>query len=236
MKALILAAGIGSRLAPLTDNLPKSMIRVNDKAILENQIEILQKNGINDITIITGYKGSIIEEFVNQKYSNIRIINNSDYLTTNNMYSAFLAKEALDGQGFLMMNADVFFDYSVINSLINYEKKDAIVVDIGNYIEESMKVVVKDHRITDISKGIAQEHAFGVSIDVYKFSAEASKAFFAKCKEYIIDKKELNQWTEVALNDILSEIHFSACPLDGRWMEIDNLNDLECARSMFVDA
>lgn len=98
MKALILAAGIGSRLAPLTDEVPKSMICVTDKTILENQIEILQKNGITDITVVTGYKGSIIEEFVNQKYDNIRIINNIDYLTTNNMYSAFLAKENFDGQ------------------------------------------------------------------------------------------------------------------------------------------
>ena len=235
MKALILAAGIGSRLAPLTDELPKSMIRVDNKTILENQIEILQKNGVTDITIITGYKGSIIEEFVNQRYNNIRITNNFDYLITNNMYSAFLARENFDGQEFLMMNADVFFDYSVINKLINYEKKDAIVVDIGNYLEESMKVVEKNNRIIEISKSVLQKDAFGVSIDVYKFSREASKAFFNKCSEYIIEKKERNKWTEVALNDILSEMQFSACPLDGRWIEIDNLNDLEYARSIFSD-
>lgn len=233
MKALILAAGIGSRLAPLTDELPKSMIRINDKTILENQIEILQKNKVDDITVVTGYKGAIIEDFVNKKYDNIHIINNIDYLTTNNMYSAFLGKSEFEGQQFLMMNADVFFDYSVIEKLISYEKKNAIVVDIGNYLEESMKVIEKDHRLVEISKNVSQKDAFGTSIDVYKFSEEGSKAFFDKCNEYIIEKQELNKWSEVALNDILSEIYFSSCPLNGRWIEIDNINDLEYARGLF---
>ena len=85
----------------------------------------------------------------------------------------------------------------------------------------------KNNRIVEISKGIFQRDALGVSIDVYKFSRESSKAFFNKCSEYIIDKKELNGWTEDAIN----EIDFSFCQLSGRWVEIDNM--VKYARGLF---
>lgn len=215
---------------------PKSMVDVNGKTILENQIENLQKNGIIDITVVTGYKSEIIDDFINGKYRNIHIIKNSDYLTTNNMYSAFLAKSQFKNEAFLMMNADVFFDEYVIKYLIDHNSKDAIVTDIGNYLEESMKVVEKDNRIVKISKDISKQCALGSSIDVYKFSKEGSEAFFNKCNEYINEKGELSKWTEVALNDILSKIKFSACPLKGRWVEIDNIDDLKYARGLFSNA
>lgn len=86
-----------------------------------------------------------------------------------------------------------------------------------------------------ISKGIAKEDALGASIDVYKFSSDAGKAFFGKCAEYIEDKKELKMWSEVALNDILKDIEFRACPLVGRWLEIDNHDDLAAAEKLFAE-
>ncbi len=234
MKALILAAGLGTRLAPITDNCPKSLVQVNGKPILMKQIENLHENGITDITIISGYKSEILENVVYEKYPEIKIIHSIDYMTTNNMYSAYLAKDVMSGKGFLMMNADVFYDASVIRSLVAFSASNAIVTDIGNYLEESMKVVEQDGRLISISKSITKEDALGASIDVYKFSAEASKAFFNKCEEYIVDKKELKLWSEVAINDILSEVEFKACPLEGRWLEIDNHDDLAAAERLFA--
>lgn len=233
MKALILAAGIGSRLAPLTDKYPKSLVEINGKAILVKQIENLYENGVKDITIISGYKADVLEKLVRKKFPEVKTICSVNYLTTNNMYSAYLAKNDMNGEGFLMMNADVFFDASVIRALIEFDASNAIVTDIGKYYEESMKVVECEGKLIRISKDIKEDEALGVSIDVYKFSAEGAKLFFDKCTEYIEVKKELNLWSEVALNDILLDIDFKACPIVGRWIEIDNYEDLETARKLF---
>ena len=235
MKALILAAGLGSRLAPITNDRPKSMVPVNGTPILKKQINNLIENNILDITIITGYKSEVIENFVKDFYPTIKIINSIDYKATNNMYSAYLAREYMIDSDFLMMNADVFYDSSVLKSLIDFEYQNAVVTDIGNYLEESMKVIEKDGKLVEISKQISKEEALGASIDVYKFSKEAGEIFFNKCKEYIEEKNELNLWSEIALNDCFKEIDFKACPLNGRWLEIDNLEDLKSAEELFKD-
>ena len=234
-KALILAAGFGSRLAPLTDNLPKSLVPVNGTPILFKQIENLLENGISDITIISGYKADVLEKAVREKWPEIRIIESVDYASTNNMYSAWLGREAMGGEPFLMMNADVFFDASVIAALLAFKGENAIVTDIGNYLEESMKVVERDGKLIQISKAITPEAALGASIDVYKFSAAGGAAFFEACRGYIEDRKELKLWSEVALNDVLEQgsVPFEACPLDGRWLEIDNHEDLAAAVALF---
>ncbi len=234
MKALILAAGLGTRLAPITDTKPKSLVPVNGKPILIKQIENLTENGIDDITVISGYKAEVLEEAVHKFYPNIKIIRSVDYATTNNMYSAYLGKEELYGEEFLMMNADVFYDASIIDALLKCPSPNAIVVDIGTYIEESMKVVQENNRLTEIAKTITPEKALGASIDVYKFSSDGGKAFFDKCSEYI-DRGDLKKWSEVALNDILHDVVFNACPLVGRWLEIDNHDDLAAAEKLFCD-
>ena len=235
MKALILAAGLGTRLAPITDDRPKSLVPVNGKPILFKQIENLLKNGITDITVVSGYKGDMLKKTVLELYPDIKIIHSVDYASTNNMYSAYLAKDEVGNEPFLMMNADVFYDASVITALLKDKSPNAIVTEIGRYIGESMKVVEKDGRLVKISKAITQEEALGVSIDVYKFSAEGGAAFFKKCADYIEEKGELKLWSEVALNDILSEITFKACPLVGRWLEIDNHEDLAAAEELFKE-
>lgn len=235
MKALILAAGIGSRLAPLTDEYPKSLIKINGKPIIFQQIDNLHDNNIFDITIISGYRAEILETTILENYPDIQFIRNEAYVDTNNMYSAYLSVRDMDNSDFLMMNADVFFDSSIIRTLLNYDAENAIVTDIGHYFEESMKVVEKDGRIINISKSIPQSEALGNSIDVYKFSSLAGKRFFEKCNKYINANKQLRLWSEVALNDILYDIEFKACPLNGRWYEIDNLEDFAKAEILFKE-
>lgn len=238
-KALILAAGLGTRLAPITDDRPKSLVPVNGKPILVKQIENLKYNGVVDITVVSGYKADAIEKAVHEKYPEIKIVRSMDYATTNNMYSAYLGIKTMfpDGniKSFYMMNADVFYDASVITALEKDFRHNLIVVDIGRYIKESMKVVEKEKRLVAISKQITKENSLGCSIDVYKFGADGGKEFYKRCCEYIEDKKELKLWSEVALNDALQDVAFQACPLDGRWFEIDNYEDLAAAEALFTE-
>lgn len=236
MKALILAAGLGSRLAPITNTCPKSLVSVNGMPILLKQIAGLTENGITDITVISGYKGEVLEAAVAEQYPKVQIVRNTEYADTNNMYSAWLGRETMAGNDFLMMNADVFFDASVIAALLNFKAPNAIVTDLGVYLEESMKVIAaEDGRICRISKTISEAEMLGTSIDVYKFSRDGGAAFFAKCEEYIVSYNDRKKWSEVALNDILSQVYFEACPLVGRWIEIDDQDDLTAAQKLFSE-
>lgn len=233
MKALILAAGLGTRLRPITDTRPKSMVEVNGKPILFKQIDNLLENGVEDITVVAGYKSEMMIEEINKSYKGIKIIINDIYDKTNNMYSAYLALDHMYNNEFLLMNADVYYDSEILKELIKEEYKNAIVVETGIYNDENMKVSYNGERLLGISKGIVELDAYGVSIDVYKFSKEGSKVFYDKVKEFINDKKELNQWTEVALNEVLKLIEFKPCPLMGKWVEIDNYEDLIKAEGIF---
>ena len=238
-KALILAAGLGTRLAPITDTVPKSLVSVNGKPILMKQIENLRYNGIMDITIVSGYKADVLEKAVHEKYPEVKIVESIDYATTNNMYSAYLGIKSMFPDGeikpFYMMNADVFFDASVISALEKMSAPNLVVVDMGRYIEESMKVIEKDGRLVAISKQITPEEALGCSIDVYKFGADGGRAFYSRCVDYIEKKGELKKWSEVALNDAFNDAIFQACPLMGRWLEIDNHEDLAAAEALFAE-
>lgn len=239
MKALILAAGLGTRLAPITNDRPKSLVPVNGKPILIKQIENLKQNGIHDITIVSGYKADALEKAVKELYPEIKIVESVDYATTNNMYSAYLGIQTMfpnhDIQPFYMMNADVFYDTSVITALKEDARQNLVVVDMGRYIEESMKVVVKNNRLVEISKQVLPEDALGCSIDVYKFGADGGSAFYNHCRKYIEEKNELKKWSEVALNDAFADVEFQACPLVGRWLEIDNHDDLAAAEELFAE-
>lgn len=234
MKALILAAGMGLRLVPLTNDLPKALIKVNGKSIIVNQIEILNNLGIKEVYVVTGYKSDLLEAEIVSRFPWVHFINNSDYSNTNNMYSAYLGKDELHNSDFLMMNGDVFFDQSVVESVLESDYEDAIIVDIGNYIEESMKVVEENGKLIEISKSIERELALGSSIDIYKFSVSSGEKFFNKCAEYI-NNGIVKKWSEVALNDILKMCDFKPCRLNGRWFEIDDIKDLEAAEKMFKD-
>ena len=109
MKAVILAAGIGSRLRPLTNDIPKCMVEVNGVKIIEKQIKNLLKNNIKNILVIIGYKQEKIRKYLQENFSFVYIIENEKYLETNNMYSMSLAKEFVNNESFIFMNADVFF-------------------------------------------------------------------------------------------------------------------------------
>lgn len=226
MKALILAAGIGSRLGDLTKDKPKCMTCVQSETILERQITSLREIGITDIYVVTGYQSDVIKSaFCNY---GVTFIDNDEYLSTNNMYSCFLAKKYLYHQDFILMNGDVFIEPEILVKMNGL--KDVICVDAKYYKLDSMKVILTDGYVTHISKQIDETISRISSIDIYSFSSESSKIYFDYIEEYL--KTNVKDWNEVALNNLFEARVLKFKILDIyplRWEEIDDLNDLKSA-------
>ncbi|MEO1768378.1 sugar phosphate nucleotidyltransferase [Candidatus Enterococcus ferrettii] len=233
--ALILAGGLGSRLRPKTNDIPKALVEVNGTPIIVNQIKALQSKGISKIIIISGYLNEVLEGELEKLFEGVKFIHNKRFDETNNMYSAFLSKKELYGESFLLMNSDVFFDEVIIEDLLESVFSNGIAVEKGNYDNESMKIIVDENKVNSISKSIKEDKAYGTSIDVYKFSSEGSKEFFDASEEIIINQKDENSWTEVALDSIFDKVDFFPIDISGRWMEIDNLDDLKKAEGIFYE-
>jgi len=233
MKAVILCAGIGSRLAPYTDNLPKCLVDINSKSIIDYSIDNFKACGISDIVVVVGY----LKEKIYERYSNdscISFIDNDEFLSTNNMYSLSLVKDSVIGDTFFVVNGDVIFSRQILESMINQDSSQSLIaVDKNVYYEESMKVKYSQDRLIDISKTIKKDESFGVSIDLYKFSKQAGTKLFKIIDSYI-KNKDLNSWIEVAIKDIMSSEKIE--PIDIKrnpWIEIDNCDDLSKAKEIF---
>lgn len=233
MKAVLLAAGLGTRLRPITDEVPKCMVPVNGMPIIEKQIKNLIENNVEDIYVVAGYKREVLKEFLSEKYPFVHVIENDVYDSTNNMFSLYMTMEFVRGSEFLLMNSDVFHDACIEGGLIKSDEANMIACEYGRYIEESMKITVKDGVIEHISKQITPEEAFATSIDVYKIGVEAGNILFDMCIDIIENQGNRNSWTEVALDHIFSKINFHPYKIEGRWFEIDNHEDLAAAEELF---
>ena len=234
MKAVILAAGVGSRLRPITNDIPKCMVPVNGIRIIDKQIDNLLENNVLEIYVVSGYKCNVLSNYLREKYESIHIIRNSSYEVTNNMYSLYITSKFIKGEDFLLMNSDVYFDSSIITGLLNMPSHSAIACDNKQFIEESMKITLDGRGcINHINKKISKEDAFSVSIDVYKIGKESSMLLFDTINQIIEVEEDKNSWTEVALDQIFNKTVFMPYVINGRWFEIDNNEDLKAAEQIF---
>lgn len=234
MKALLLAAGIGSRLAPMTQSIPKCMVPVNGESIIGRQLRCLHANGIDQIYIVCGYKSELLRAHIRTLgYSeSVTFIENPDYAVTNNMYSLFLAHGNVCGDDFLMMNADVCFAPEVIGALLSAPDENRIACEKGAFLEESMKLTVNG-RITGINKSFGPEESYGTSIDVYRFSKDAGIRLFSIVRDFVEKQGNRNMWSEVAIDLLVRETPFYPCEIHSPWVEIDTPEDLKLASSLF---
>ncbi|EOS14909.1 MAG: phosphocholine cytidylyltransferase family protein [Bacteroides sp.] len=235
MKAIILAAGLGTRLRPITDEVPKCMVPVNGVCIIDKQISNLHKHGITDIVVVGGYKADMLKKHLSV-FPDITFIDNIRYAETNNMYSLYLVFQAMEQTECLLMNADVYYDDNIIAGLLSPVNKgiSMIACDDGGYIEESMKITLDGKgSINHINKKITEEEYDAVSIDVYKLNEHAVKTLAEEVKNVIEIQGNTNSWTEVALDAIFDVADFKPYVIEGRWFEIDNHEDLHTAEKLF---
>lgn len=233
MKAVILAAGLGTRLRPITNEVPKCMVPVNGIRIIDKQIDNLLSNGVDEIYVVDGYKAEVLTEHLKTNFPQVHIVSNPRFAETNNMYSLYLTSKFVKGEEFMLMNADVYYDSNIIAGMLQGDNLSKIACDCSQYLEESMKITLDGDKINHISKKISEADHYAVSIDVYRISAEDSKVLFKEVEDTIEGRQDENSWTEVALDNIFPKTSFKPYVIEGRWFEIDNHDDLHKAEKIF---
>ncbi|MBT7903315.1 NTP transferase domain-containing protein [Candidatus Woesearchaeota archaeon] len=236
MKAIILAAGQGKRLLPLTNELPKCLLEVKEKSLIEIILDRVSYAGIKDVIIVIGFgQSKIIDKFGTvYKGMDIEYIYNPIYAKTNCIYSLWLAREQLIDGG-IIINGDTIFNENILKSLLSTKHKNAAVVDMNStrLDEDAMKVTIKNNCISEISKNIPFETSQGHAIGVYKFSKEGMAEYFKEI-ETLVNSNITNINHLVPLNNFVNKYDLNIVSTNGlSWTEIDRLLDFKKAQRTF---
>jgi choline kinase len=241
MKALILAAGMGKRLKPITNKIPKTLIKIGNKPILGHILTNIQKCGIKDVVIVTGYKDDLIHKYVGsgEKWGlNVNYCYNKWYKSTENIFSVQLASRELKDDDFVLINADDLFSPIILSRLIDANGEIVLAVDgEGTVGSEEMKVSIDKHdRITGVSKRLDPEESYGEDIGVMKFSQYGGKAFFEMI-ERIIEEKGTHFYFQEALHLLSTSQSYPITYVDIEdepWIEVDDHFDLKWAKTPVI--
>jgi choline kinase len=226
--AIILAAGVGSRLRPLTQHLPKCLLEVGMQTIIDRQVTSLHQNGVTDVLVVLGFCGEQIRLHLGDR---ARYLENPRYEDTNSLYSLWLARDAL-AHGALILNSDVLALPLLFGHLLQSPAPDAVLVELGDRFEpEDMKVRLDEGlRILDFGKDLAPEHSHGHNVGMAKFSRD-SAAHLVDCLEQLVGSGHENDWAPVAFRKFARHWPLTAVSTEGLpWIEIDYPQDLARAR------
>lgn len=241
MKAVILTAGVGSRIRPLTDNTPKPLLLINGKSILERMIDGILSVGIKEIIVITGYRANQITEFLNEKYPNVSFtfIHNDKYKITNTGYSMLLTKEAVGKEDFIKFDGDVVFEKEVLKKLVTSDVPSALCIDTNINLEaEEVKVILDEkNQVQEVGKKLDPHLSTGESIGIEKIEKEAGKVFFAELEKLMQDEKNWQEYYDDTYTTLVAKgVPFYAVDITGLdWVEIDTHEDFHRAEAIFTN-
>jgi HAD superfamily hydrolase (TIGR01450 family) len=241
-QAVILAAGIGSRLKPITLRKPKCSVTVDGTPILVHQVRAYAEAGVEDVYVVTGYMRGQVARLcsrVEAEYDDLTVttIENEVYANTDNLYSFSLVEDAVGDETFLLSNGDVVYDPELVARVATHDGT-GIATDRGVYDEEPMKVTVDaDGYVDHISKDVPESEAYGCGTDLYRVDPEFSTALFDEVGRILDDDQEYTKWTELAIDRVLATGSFAVDAVDVtglRWVEIDDYDDLTAADRTFA--
>lgn len=234
MKAVILAAGQGTRIRSVHGERPKCLIEVGENTILDRQLEALSMAGIDEVAIVVGYEMEQIITHVTAQCGQIgptvTFIENPAFALTNNIYSLWLAREWLRDDGFVCLNADVIFDPEILDSALQNPALISMIVD-HEWRDETMKVIISGDRVIQMSKKISRDEFSGTYIGITIFHQGVEDRFFRKMQE-LIDAGRVNGFFNTAVQELADEgvtVGFSATG-GLAWAEIDDPLDLTFAQ------
>lgn len=244
-RAIIVAAGMGRRLAPYTDDRPKCLVEVNGRSILERQIDAYRAAGVDEICVIRGYRAGDI------RISGLRYFENPDYRRNNILASLFFAEQAMEG-GFLFSYSDIVFRREVVGALCAAECDYGLVVDRlwadayegrdQHPVTEAELAHVVDGNVRAVGKRVVpREQAHGEFIGLAKFSARAAERMRSAYRSLERDLGRdapfgtAPRFEAAYLTDLLNHLlaqgeTMRSIDIRGGWREIDTTQDLERAR------
>ncbi len=242
MKALILAAGFGKRLQPITNTIPKSMVEVNGTPLLENALNNLVDIGITEIGVVVGHMADYIKTRIGFNWKGIPIIyyENKRYLETNNIVSVNQAAEFFDDD-MLMLECDIYYHKEMLEALMNGKGECSILVSPFNKKTMDGTVIrIEDNKACELILGKWQTEEFDYSnkrktVNMYKFTKRFVKKYIPLIDWYVKNMGE-NSYYEKVLGSL---IYLRECDIqvvevpESMWCEIDDYNDLMRAREKF---
>lgn len=246
MKVIILTAGYGKRMRPLTNQTHKTLLDISGKTVIQRIIDALIPFNLTDITIVTGYCEAEIKAYLTKTYPTLDIhyIHNERYRETNNIYSMSLALQNMSvDRDILLIESDLIFEPAVIARLLNSPHRNVALVDHYRSGMDGTVVTVDSERGTITN--VIPPHLQGIDFDfkdkyktlnIYRFSQDFCNGSFKNLLTYYAKTIDDNCYYELILGIIIymQKIDFYAEILDSeKWTEIDDPNDLNIARFVF---
>ena len=245
MQSIILAAGLGSRLGELTKECTKCMVKINGITLIERMLRQLDRYGMDRIIIVTGYKGDILKDYVQNLGINTPVVfvDNSDYRHTNNIYSLWLTREFLEEMDSLVLESDMIFEDRVIEKMLAVDNGcGTFVARPRPWMDGSIDKLDKDNNIVyfvddEEVKRIDPSYYHKI-VSIYKFKKRyVSEKYMTYLNEYVKKNKDNNLYESLLkVIDLDVEKKIPAEILDEeQWYEINDIQDMDIAESMFAD-
>jgi L-glutamine-phosphate cytidylyltransferase len=223
VKAVVLCAGQGTRLMPMTQSVPKCLVPVAGAPILEYQMRALEGR-VDEIILVTGYLHDTLVRFADGRCT---IVRNEVYATTNSMYSLWLARQHVADREFLLLNGDVLFDADILGQVLDVPAATALLIDDQRpLVDGEMNVVVRDGLVVEIGKEIPLTRANAQSLQIVKFGATDGGLLFERIDE-LVEEGETGRFPTFAYETIFRRSAMSGVRREGGiWFEIDTVDDL----------
>ena len=238
MRIVILAAGQGKRLLPLTTEVPKALLDIGGKALIERQIEAFAAKGLKDFAVVTGYGAQRMEEALAKTSQRLGVeittIYNPFYAVADNLASCWMARSAMMGD-FIQVNGDNVFRSDLVEKLL---AAPAFPVSVATNIKQAydsddMKVILDRGRLTEIGKTLPVDTVDAEAIGFYVFRGEGAKAYVEILEHSMRDSQALKQWFPSAIGSLAKRIEIRTIPINGlQWCEVDFPIDLQQARQL----
>lgn len=227
--AVVLAAGRGRRLRPLTDDTPKTLLRVGRAPILGHIFEALEETGYRTVTMVLGYEAEQIRSYCEEEEYDFEFeyVYNEEFASTNNIYSLWLARERLL-DGFTLINSDTVFPSAFLDDLTSVDGSRLVIDRQKQLADEEMCVRIRDGRLRAIGKEL--DDASGEYIGVGKLTADCAERLVAYLDEYVDDGR-VDEWYEAVFDRLFDERDVGYVDARSAWIEIDDFDDLEAARA-----
>jgi len=242
MKGIILAAGKGTRLRPLTRTQPKCLVNVAGKPMMEYQLDALNKAGIKDCVIVVGYLADTVRDSFGSRYMgmNLTYVENPDYQNSNNLYSLWLARDHFDDD-ILLLESDLVFDDRLVTQLAHLPQDDVAVVDsFQDHMDGTVILAQGDAATsmipkTDQGPGFDYESTFK-TVNIYRLSKTTLGEAILPGMEEFLQEGQTDQYYESVFADLIGsgEVEMMVMSTGNlRWAEVDDLLDIRNAEEMF---